>query len=152
MRIRFLFNTDTEDMLLTMGMLGRSVRIQATVRDARPRLVLYIYGRKILTRSLEVKPKGSGLNGMDLVRCARPYDINIQTSYGFKDPFKTGIVCGAIDMAAHLVLDLADPVAKIETLNQNPDFQAENDYVHLDATAIVDTFPAVMRLLRARRH
>ncbi len=142
MRVNFLFDTNTEKMILTLLLLKRLVKIQATVRNSRPLLAFYLFDKKLMVKIIKPKSGGRKLKGMELVKLAEPHDISINTNYGFRDPFTTGIVCGAIGLAA--------PLANVDSVNNVPDFHTDTDYIHLDASAKIDTGSTLMRILRAR--
>lgn len=142
LRVKLVFDSYKEDMNMTLLWLNPLLRAQITMEDNSPVMTIYVLNKKAYSRKLKNKSHKTG--GMELLKLTNPKDIHVNTSFGFRDPFITGIACGAINVASQFI--------NIESINQNPDFTAENDYIYMDATAKVNSGFTLINLLRAQKH
>ena len=136
-KVDFIFNTTNSDMHVTLFWLYPLLKSVITREDDRLVLSIYLMNKRILTRQVNQKQNTSG-NG-SILKKLHPTDIHVDTRYGFRDPFVTGLACSAITLASEFF--------NVETLNQKPDFLAVNDYINLDATAKLNLGYSLMKLM-----
>lgn len=140
LRIIFTFNSDRANMNLTLLWLYPFLKAVVTNEENNMVLTVYLFKKSIMRRVLKKGEKKT--NNMDLVKQVNPKDVNIHASYGFKDPFLTGVACGAINVASQFI--------NIDSIQQDPDFVTDKDYIYLDATAKVNLGSALVNLYKAR--
>ncbi|MCX8130956.1 MAG: hypothetical protein N3I35_12770 [Clostridia bacterium] len=144
LRIIFTFNSDKENINLTL--LWLYPFLKAVITNEGPKLMLSVYllNRNIMKRELGVGKSKIRANKLELIRQVKTTDANVSVSYGFRDPFITGVACGAINIASQFI--------NIDSVNQNPDFVADNDYIYVDATAKVNLGSALLNLYRTHKN
>lgn len=140
LKIIFTFNSDGADVNLTLLWLYPILKITVKNKDIMLILTVYIINKRVFTKAL--KPGKNKTNNADVIKKIKLNDVIVDTSYGFRDPFITGIVCGAINMISELV-------NSIKTINQTPNFVADNDYIYLRATAKTNLALALTNLYKA---
>ena len=140
LRVKLLFDTVSEDMNATLLWLKPFIKVSLTVRNTKPMYILYLFNKRILEKTL--RPGKNKINRLDLIKLTDIRDININTSYGFRDPFTTGIACGAIHIASQFI--------NIESIKQTPDFTAQNDYIYFDAIAKVNIGSTLVKMVRTQ--
>jgi len=140
LRIKIVFDSDKSDINMTLLWLNSVFKALVTIEDAKPILTLYLFNKKILKRTFE---KGQNKpRGMELVKLTNPKDVHVNAYYGFRDPFTTGIACGAVNIASQFI--------NIDSINHIPDFLTVNDYIYLDATAKVNLGSILIKLYKPR--
>ncbi|MCR4436081.1 MAG: hypothetical protein QHH06_13705 [Clostridiales bacterium] len=141
LRIIFNLNTDKEKIALDMLWLYPLLKAAVVNEDAVLTLTVYLLGLKIYKRVLK---SGNGKSGrMDFVRQVELTDIRVQGSYGFKDPFVTGIACGILNMASQFT--------DTGVLNCSPDFAAGSDYIRIKGTANLNMGSVLAERIRSYR-
>lgn len=138
LKIIFTFNSDRTDMNLTLSLFYPFLKAVIT-NESGLILTVYLLNKSIFTR--ELKPGDSKPGKMDLIKRVRPTDINVYTSYGFRDPAITGVACGAIGIASQFF--------NIRSLYQDPDFVSDNDYIYVNASAKLKIWSALVNIYRA---
>lgn len=141
LRIKFIFNTDNSQMYITLFWLNPFVNAFINIENTVPVVKIYIFKQLIFTKELKRGKNKHG--GMELVKISNPKDIHVNVSYGFKDPFTTGIVC--------VVMNIASQIVNIDSINYTPDFIPSNDYICLDATAKVNVGTTLINLIRSKK-
>lgn len=116
------------------------LRALIIIENSRPVLTLYFFNMKLYKRILH--RGGKNRNKHSLLKLAHPEELIINAYYGFQDPYTTGIACGAVNSALQFI--------KSASINQVPDFTAEQDYILLDAKARVNMGTALMNLARSK--
>jgi hypothetical protein len=101
-------------------------------------MTIYLLNKRVLTKQIKRKQYAKG--NRNIIRNLDPTDIHVNTQYGFRDPFVTGLACSAITMASEFF--------NVESLHQKPDFLAINDYINLDATAKLNLGNSLMKLVQ----
>ena len=138
LRIKLVFDSDKSDINMTLLWLNSLFKALVTIEDTKPILTLYLFNKRIFKRTFkkgENKPRG-----MELIKLTNPKDIHVNAYYGFRDPFTTGIACGAINIASQFI--------NIDAINHTPDFMTINDYIYLDATAKVNLGSTLIKLFK----
>jgi hypothetical protein len=138
LRVEIVFDTYRTGLKMTLLWLHSCLKALVTIEDTKPMLTLFLFNKKLFYKYLK-KRKGK-TNSMELVKIVDSRDVHINASYGFRDPFTTGITCGAINAASQFI--------NIDSIDQMPDFTAENDYIYLDADAKVNLGSSLIRLFR----
>ena len=138
LKVKIVFDTYKTSLNMTLLWLHSFLKALVTIENTKPMLTLYLLNKKLFKRSL--KSGRGNLKSMDLVKVVDYRDVHVDASYGFRDPFTTGITCGAINAALQGI--------NIDSVNQTPDFATENDYIYLDARAKVNLGSTLVRLLR----
>ncbi|MDP4094649.1 MAG: hypothetical protein Q8920_14990 [Bacillota bacterium] len=140
LRIKLKFDTVENDVNLTVLWIKPLFKSVITIVNFKPIMNLYIFNKKIM--NIKIKGKKGKSKKINILEAANPKDIHVNTRYGFRDPFVTGIAYGAINIVSQFV--------KVESLDQTPDFLPDDDYIHLDATAEVNLGSTLLRLLKAK--
>jgi hypothetical protein len=136
-KVAFIFNSTNSDMHVTLFWLYPLLRSVITREDNRLVLTMYLLNKRILTRQLNRKQNVSG--NESLLKRLIPTDIHVDTQYGFRDPFVTGLACSTITLASEYF--------NVESLRQKPDFLAINDYINLNASAKLNLGQSLMKLI-----
>jgi hypothetical protein len=137
-RVKVVFDTCETGLNMTLSWLHSFLKALVTIENTRPMLTLYLFNKRLFNKYFN---KGKGkLSSAELAKLVDSSDIHVNAYYGFRDPFSTGITCGAINAASQFI--------NIDSINQMPDFTAENDYIYLDADAKVNLGSSLIRLFR----
>lgn len=136
-KVDFIFNSINSDMHVTLFWLYPLLKSVIARENNSLFLTVYLLNKRILTRQLNRKQNLSG-NESHLKRLT-PTDIHVDTQYGFRDPFVTGLAFSTIALASEYF--------NVESLRQKPDFLAINDYISLDATAKLNLGQSLMKLI-----
>lgn len=106
-------------------------------------LSVYLFNKKILSKPMKSKTKNAKKshtkNKLYYLREFKPYYLNIYTSYGFKDPSTTGIVCGIINSLSELIYS--------ENIYNNPDFVSEDNYFNINGIVKLNIVSTIIKLL-----
>ena len=143
LRVKIVVDTCKTNLNMTLLWLHSFIKALVTIEDSRLMLTLYLLNKKIFKRRLfkEKLKSGKGkLRGMDFIKVVDSREVHVNAKYGFRDPFNTGIACGAISAASQFI--------NIDSINQLPDFTTENDYVYLDAKAKVNIGSTLIKLIK----
>ncbi|HYF84715.1 MAG TPA: hypothetical protein VEB00_17060 [Clostridia bacterium] len=136
-KVDFIFNSTNSDMHVTLFWLYPLLRSVIARENNGLILTVYLLNKRILTKQLNRKQNVSGKES--ILKSLNPTDIHVDTQYGFRDPFVTGLACSAIPLVSEFF--------NVESLHQKPDFLAINDYVNLDATARLNLGHSLMKLI-----
>jgi len=131
------FNSTDSDMHVTLLWLYPLLKSVITRENARLVMTVYLFNKRIVTKQINRKQKLSGEE--NILKRFNPTDIRVDTQYGFRDPFVTGLACSAITMVSKFF--------NVKSINQRPDFLAVNDYINLDATAKLNLGRSLMKLI-----
>jgi hypothetical protein len=145
LRVKIVFDTCKTNLNMTLLWLHSFIKALVTIEDSRPMLTLYLLNKRLFKRSLfkeRLKSSKGKLNGMDFIKVVDSRDVHVNAQYGFRDPFNTGIACGAISAASQFI--------DIDSINQLPDFTTENDYIYLDAKARVNIGSTLIKLIKSK--
>ena len=136
LRVKIVVDTCKTNSNMTLLWLHSFLKALVTIENTKPMLTMYLLNKKLFKKRIK---SGKGkLSGLELVKLVDSRDIHVNTHYGFRDPFTTGITCGAINAASQFI--------NIDSINQMPDFTTENDYIYLDAKAKVNIGSTLIRL------
>lgn len=138
LRVRIVFDTCKTNLSMTLFWLHSFLKALVTIEDSTPMLTLYLLNRRLFKRRL--KARKSKINKTDLMKLIHSSDVHVNANYGFRDPFTTGITCGAFNAASQFI--------NIDSINQIPDFTTEKDYIYLDASANVNLGSTLLNLSR----
>jgi hypothetical protein len=97
-----------------------------------------LLNRRLFKRRL--KSGKSKLNKTEFIKLIDSSGVHVNAYYGFRDPFTTGITCGAFNAALQFI--------NIDSINQMPDFTTVNDYIYIDASAKVNLGSTLLNLSR----
>lgn len=142
LKVVFTFDSDKENVNLIVEWLHPFFKAEVNTIDTQPVLTIYLFGREIAERNLK-RAKRKRNNGMELVRSFKPRNINVYAAYGFRDPSITGVTCGALNAASQFI--------NIDSLQHNPNFVTDNDYIYVNATAKFNIATALINMYRTRR-
>lgn len=107
---------------------------------------LYLLNKKVLTKNLTNKTLNHAkdyIEKIQLTRNLKPHSIDIEASYGFKDPSITGMICGAIN--------LASTYFGINVIYNNPDFNMNYDYFNITGTAQISAISIITTFFKLRK-
>jgi hypothetical protein len=141
LRLKFIFDTEKSNMNLKLFWLNPFLKVLITMENMKPIFRIHLFNKEVYKGS--IRENKNKTNGRDLIKVVKPKEIHINTNYGFRDPFTTGVACGAINVASQLI--------NIDSIQQNPDFMAEADYFRLDATANLNIGSTLINLYRANK-
>ena len=136
--VKVVFDTCKTSLCMTLLWLHSAFKALVTIENTKPMVTIYLLNKKIFTKKFKTG-KGN-FSGLEFLRLVDSRDIHVNAYYGFRDPFTTGITCGAINAASQFI--------NIDSINQVPDFTAGNDYIYLDATAKVNIGSTLLKLSR----
>ena len=136
-KVDFIFNSTESDMHLTLFWLYPLLRSVIARENNSFILTIYLLNKKVLTKQINRKKNVSG--NESILKGLNPTDIHVNTQYGFRDPFVTGLACSAVIMVSEFF--------NVESLQQKPDFLAINDYINMDATAKLNLGNSLMKLI-----
>lgn len=138
-KLHFHFDSITGALNVTLLWLYPFFRSVISNEDGKMTLSVYLFNGRVYKRKLVTEGSANGslgnIKGLDLEH------VNVSTEYGFSDPYNTGIMCGFIGMLAQLF-----PIT-IEALYQNPDFQAREDFISVDASAEMHVGQSLVKLV-----
>lgn len=105
------------------------LKILVETREDIPFMNVYLFKKKFYEARLFKKgvSKKRAIDVRRLLKAVSVKNINISTSYGFEDPFTTGIVYGAVNIAA--------PFLNVERIELTPDFTSNEIYFDVNAHA-----------------
>jgi hypothetical protein len=140
LRIKVVLDTYKSNLNMSFLWLHSFLKALVTIEYSKPMLTMYFLNKKLFKRKLKSGSGAGKFSGFDLIKMANPKHVHVNTNYGFRDPYNTGITCGAISMASQLI--------NIDSINQNPDFTAAEDYIHIDASAKVNLGSTIIKLFK----
>ncbi len=143
MQVLFAFNSDKDDIRITVLWLFPFFKAVIALENESPVLAVHIFNKKVYEKKLMQggrQGKKSQFN-LKLIRQVQPWDIHVSAAYGFRDPSVTGIACGAVNIATRLI--------DIDSIEHNPDFMAEKNYVSINAAAKLNPGATLVNLYRA---
>jgi hypothetical protein len=143
-KLIFRFNVNSEKVNINVALLWLYpfIKIMVANESADLAMTVYLFNKKVYRKVLgkDIKKPKSKTNG--LIRQIELVNVNVNARYGFRDPFTTGVACGAMNIATQFI--------NIDAINHNPDFAAEEDYIYVDATAKANLGLAIMKLFKAK--
>lgn len=101
-------------------------KVIVSIKENVPYLMVYVLNAELFKKRLVKKVTSKG-SASRLLKAAKVTNVDVSTSYGLEDPFATGIVYGAMNLAAAYL-----PRARIRLL---PDFMSSETYVNVNADA-----------------
>jgi hypothetical protein len=137
-------NTGNMEMRGSFLWLFPLFRADFIYENSKPALEIYLFNRKIYTHRLRLAKRRAGKTGLsklEMIRSIALSDVDVKASYGFFSPFATGIVCGTLGIITQYV--------NIDSFEQIPDFEADEDYIYIHATAYLDMGSTLINLIRA---
>ncbi len=135
-RIDLVLDSTSSDVHATLFWLYPLVKSVVQKTGNSFILTVYLFNKRLLTREFDRSEKSSGSTAISRLD---PTDIHVETRYGFRDPFITGLAVGAVTLACEFF--------KVESLYQQPDFLAANDYFNLNATAKLNLGQSLLKLI-----
>jgi hypothetical protein len=146
LKVKVVVDTCKTNLNMTFLWLHSFLKALVTIEDTKPMVTLYLLNKKLFKRKLKTgkgKDEGKGkFSNMDFVKLVDYRDVHVDAQYGFRDPFTTGITCGAINAATQFI--------NIDSINQAPDFATDNDYIYLDARAKVNMGSTLIKFLKLK--
>ena len=136
-RIDLSYDSARSDMQLTLRWLHPLLRSVIVKEGNGFLLLVYLLNKRVLAKLM--KPKQYTKRNGNILKGLKPTEIHVNTQYGFRDPFVTGLACGAVSAVSQLL--------NVESLHQKPDFLANSDYINLDATAKLNLGRLLMKLI-----
>lgn len=136
-RTNLSYDSTKSDMHLTLKWLHPLLKSVIVKNGSSLLLFVYLFNKRILARP--IKPKKYSDRNRRVLTNLKPTDIHVNTQYGFRDPFITGLACSAVSAVSKFL--------NVESLYQKPDFLANKDYVNLDATAKLNLGYSLVKLI-----
>jgi hypothetical protein len=136
-KVNFNFDSVTSDMNLTLLWMYPLIRSVIVKKNNEFTLTVYLLNKRILTK--QIKRKQDVSDNKNVLRSLNPTDIHINTQYGFRDPFVTGLTYTAISMVSQFF--------NVKSLRQSPDFLTMNDYINLEANAKLNLGNSLIKLM-----
>ncbi|KUO76948.1 MAG: hypothetical protein APF77_19020 [Clostridia bacterium BRH_c25] len=136
-KVSLFFDSTNSDMHLTLFWLYPLLRSVMTKGENGLVLTIYLLNKRILTK--QIKQKQNVYGNRNILGNLNPTDIHVNTQYGFRDPFVTGLACSTVTMVSEFF--------NVESLRQKPDFLAINDYINLNATAKLNLGRSLLKLI-----
>lgn len=136
-KVNFNFDSVTSGMNLTLLWLYPLIRSVIVKKNNEFTLTVYLLNKRIMTK--QIKRKQDVSDNKNVLRSLNPTDIHINTQYGFRDPFVTGLTYTAISMVSQFF--------NVKSLRQSPDFLTMNDYINLEANAKLNLGNSLIKLM-----
>ncbi len=140
LRVKFIIDTNNSNMNLSFLWLYPFLKVLVMIENEKPMLTVYLFKIKIFR--MVVRSQKGKKSSSSLIRLANPTDINITTSYGFKDLYATGVVCGAVNMVRGFI--------NATYIKQYPDFMSNKDYIYLNANAKVNIGTTILNYTKSK--
>lgn len=137
-KINFNFDTANSDMQLTLLWLYPLLRSVIAREDNGFVLTVYLLNKKIFKKHINGRQNVN--SNKNILRKLKPTEVHVNTRYGFRDPFVTGLTCSIVSIVSQFF--------NVESLHQKPDFLAINDYINLDATAKLNLGNSLIKLIQ----
>lgn len=145
LNVKLILDSDLDRSNLTVAWLNPFFRVTAELQYGIPVLTCYLFHRKVYARQIK-SLSGQHKNGRkrkgNIAGHIHHSHVNVSTSYGFKDPFSTGITYG--------LLNIVTQYLPVLSFSQHPDFLSGRDYVHVDATAKVYVGKTLLDLTKTK--
>lgn len=135
-RIDLVLDSTSSDIHATLFWLYPMVKSVVQKTGNRFVLTVYLFNKRVLCREIDQSEKPSGSTAIGRLK---PTDIHVETNYGFRDPFVTGLAISAVTLVCEFF--------KVESLLQKPDFLAANDYFNLNVTARLNLGQSLLKLI-----
>lgn len=139
-KVKLVLDTYKSNANMKVFWLHSILKALITMENSTPVVTIYLFNKRLFKRKL--KPRNGKVNGLEYFKIARPREIHVDARYGFRDPFTTGVACGALNIASQFI--------NIDSMEHSPDFTAMNDYIYLNADAKVNLGRAFVKFLRLR--
>jgi len=143
-KARIIFNfSDNSKFDLRLLWLYPLLKAVVVSEDNTPALSVFLFNKNIYKKALNTKHKYKyrSVDNMKLVKSLKISQVDVQTSYGFRDPAVTGIACGVLGIISHFI--------DIDSLNQDPGFMTDNNYFNLNAKAKINIGLTLFNLIIA---
>lgn len=137
-KLIFSFDTSRSDLHLTLLWLYPFFKSVVVNEDNGLVLNIYLLNKKVYSRQL--RHKQNLQSNRSILRSFSPTDIHVDAQYGFRDPSVTGLACSVISAVSKFF--------NVESLRQEPDFLAYDDYIYVDATARLNLGHSLVKLIR----
>ena len=143
MQVLFSFNSDKEDISITILWLFPFLKAVATVENENLVLTIHLFNKKVFKKELMQggRERTKSHISLKLIRQVRPWDIHVNAAYGFRDPSVTGIACGAMNIASRFI--------NIDSIEHIPDFMTDKNYINIDAAAKLNPGTTLVNFYRA---
>lgn len=136
-KVNLIFDSASSDMHLSLLWLYPLLKSEIRRVDNRLIMTIYLLNKRIYNR--EISSKQNDYSSKSTIKNLNPTDIHVDTSYGFRDPFVTGLAGSAITLVSEFF--------NVESLHQRPDYLAISDYINLDATAKLNLGRSLMKFV-----
>lgn len=136
-KVNFNFESINSEMNLTLLWLYPLIKSVIVKENNEFALTVYLLNKRIFTKQIKRKQEVS--DNKNILRNLNPTDIHVNTQYGFRDPYVTGLTYSAISMISQFF--------NVESLRQSPDFLTTNDYINLEANAKLNLGNSLMKLI-----
>lgn len=133
------FDTEKMDMHASAKWVP-FVRIEASVLDYRLFITVYFFRAKIYAKLM--KPGKKGKSRKALFQSLALSKTGARITYGFNEPFLTGLFCGAADFLASLI-NSAD-------IELEPVFIPENEFLRITAKTQLNAGKTFINMLRIK--
>jgi hypothetical protein len=125
-------------MSLNFLLLYPFFKVTITNENYQPMLRIYLFKKRIINKL--IKLRSGKANNVLLIKQMKLENVNLDASYGFKDPSITGAVCAITNIVSKFI--------HINSFYNRPNFAAEDDYIFITATAELSVGQAVASLLK----
>jgi DUF2953 family protein len=147
LKIAFTFNSEqSTNINLIATWLNSFLKIVIVRTDEDAFYKIHLFEKEFLTKNITNKTLHNikdYTEKIQFIRNIKPHSIDIEASYGFEDPSTTGMVCGAINLAANYL--------GVNVLYNNPDFSMNYNYFNIRGTVEVSTISIISTLLKLRK-
>ena len=138
LQVQLEYDSNETDFHLTLLWFDPLIKVFVTIEDSTILLHVYLLQKLVLKRTLNKdKQKKKGLKYLQL---SNINDVHVDINYGFRDPFRTGVACGAMNLVSQF--------ANIDEIDQTPNFLANDDYVYLYATGNINLGSTLLNMIR----
>ncbi|MFD3156797.1 DUF2953 domain-containing protein [Haloimpatiens sp. FM7330] len=142
--LKIMFNSDKNlDFHILVTWLNPLFKANIQNKNTIIFLSIYLFNKKISSKPIKAKNKKTkklnNKNKLYYLQQIKPYYLNIDTSYGFRDPSTTGILYGIINSLTELI--------DLRNIQNNPNFVTENDYFNVNGIIKLNIASTIIKLL-----
>ncbi|SHJ92027.1 hypothetical protein SAMN02745163_02825 [Clostridium cavendishii DSM 21758] len=139
MKVIFSFNSqETNHLNLVLYWLYPFIKGIVNREDNRLVISFYIFDKKFMTKHLS--NEGNIKESFNMIKNIKFDYVNLRTSYGFKNPALTGVICAWVKVISAFI--------NVKELYNNPSFSMDSDYVNFIAETEINLITTMKNILK----
>lgn len=137
---KFKLDTNQNIMFLKFYWLYPVIFAKVEMQDYCPYLNVFLFKKQVYSKKYQLFNKSGGNQGY--IHSLVLNDFYVNTSYGLKSPFSTGIASGIIEILHSNFRNIS--------IFQYPDFLSANDYIMIDAGSLLNVGKTLLNIVRLK--